>query len=426
MTTWHPAGDVRALHQRRVERDATLFLALDAAVRQREAHVPGELPEAMRAVLSDPPTVAHAVFELPHIRQWMLTLREFVVHNLHTSGVTERLLVHAFELHRLRLAASLRVGASGAIASVVVPPNRSVHLPGLGRYHRYPEGSEGSIVRVGSEACSWENSELVGCELWTSDLLVRKPGSRAYEFPEETSSEVAVWRAAIADFQAELLTGWPLLAREMPVLLRGIVHVECAEEDKHLSGTFGEVPGALYLSWTSNVHVLREALVHEAFHTRLNLMLDGVDVRPFSGSPLFWAPWRFSQRPTVAFVHGVYATLGMFRYNATVVRQRTGAPWQEKLATHWIRLELARWQWNESVAVIDTVHPIAQVWRDVDEALEAFAPLAPVLMDDLLVVCAGERGEIHRALRDGIVTGSVAARCLNGLDAVVRRFLGGP
>ncbi len=82
---------------------------------------------------------------------------------------------------------------------------------------------------------------------------------------------VEVWREALGEAMALIEVSLPTLFAEMTAHLDRIVPVGYYPE-RHLSASFREAPGLIYLSLHPNVLTMAEALVHEFQHSKLNLL----------------------------------------------------------------------------------------------------------------------------------------------------------
>lgn len=394
------------LAARQVERQAIQFLALRQIALERRERVPPYLLHAMDAVMEAPSEteVNQVLFRLPHIRQWCLTLKDFLLFNLGAEGVVHRMEIHAAELDRLLLSASVRTRPKEVHhKSLVIHPSGSVHLPGtgwMGRFVPDAAGQKASIRFEDGKPCFVEAlcNRIGFTELWSTDMLVRRPGSRTYTFPVEDDEEIRRWDLLIQDYKEEVAEHWPAFYKELPYLLQGVVAVETPSGETHLSGTFAEVPGAIYLSWADSLEVIKEAITHELFHTRLNLLIDSEFFdRSFHGEDLFWAPWRFQVRPTIPFIHGVYAHYGMMLHNHLLSRHRPEKTWRSKLATHLIRLTISEVQWFEALKARSYPQLLLGVMEHVmSEFRQVLRNVQSDLRDELLVAAAGEMGELKK------------------------------
>lgn len=89
-----------------------------------------------------------------------------------------------------------------------------------------------------------------------------------------------------------------------------LVPLESASNDKHLSVSFGECPGVVYLAFSSDPHVLAEAIVHEADHQWNNAI--GQQMQLWRGAPAgrpacYRSPWRPDPRPLDGLLLGASA-----------------------------------------------------------------------------------------------------------------------
>ncbi len=79
------------------------------------------------------------------------------------------------------------------------------------------------------------------------------------------------WTAALTDALAAITAALPALARELEVTLERIVPVGF-DRERHLSCSYREAPGLVYLSLHPDPLTLAEAIVHETQHGKLNLL----------------------------------------------------------------------------------------------------------------------------------------------------------
>jgi HEXXH motif-containing protein len=115
---------------------------------------------------------------------------------------------------------------------------------------------------------------------------------------------VAVLRRAFDLVDAHL----PLLGEEMRLVLRTIVPVGWHEQ-RHLSASYQEAIGTVYMTLHPNEMTMVEALIHEFQHNKLNAAfhLDGMLHNAFS--PLYSSPVRPDPRP----LHGVVLAVHAFQ-----------------------------------------------------------------------------------------------------------------
>lgn len=125
----------------------------------------------------------------------------------------------------------------------------------------------------------------------------------------------------------------PLLAEEMRLLLRLVVPVGWHEE-KHLSASYQEAVGLIYLSLHPQPMTMAEALVHEFQHNKINAAFHLDPLLVNAWSPLVKSPVRPDPRP----LHGVVLAVHAFQPVAELYAQmvQTGHPlaanasWRER------------------------------------------------------------------------------------------------
>jgi hypothetical protein len=89
-----------------------------------------------------------------------------------------------------------------------------------------------------------------------------------------------------------------------------VVPLKPASNDQHLSVSFAECPGIVYLAFSSTPNVLAEAIVHEADHQWHNAI--GQQMRLWRGAPAgrpacYRSPWRPDPRPLDGLLLGASA-----------------------------------------------------------------------------------------------------------------------
>ena len=114
------------------------------------------------------------------------------------------------------------------------------------------------------------------------------------------------WASRLREARAIVDRHLPEIATEMRLLLRQVVPVGW-DDQRHLSASYLEAAGVVYLSLHPHVMTLAEALVHEFQHNKLNLAL-GFDPLIENGfAPLFASPVRPDPRPLRGVLLAVHA-----------------------------------------------------------------------------------------------------------------------
>jgi HEXXH motif-containing protein len=118
---------------------------------------------------------------------------------------------------------------------------------------------------------------------------------------------VEVWLDALREALRIVRDFVPELRVEMNECVEVIVPVGF-DPEKHLSASYREVVGTLYVSLHPEVMTMAEALVHELSHTKLNLLFDVDPVLENAFEPLYVSPVRPDPRP----LHGVLLAVHAF------------------------------------------------------------------------------------------------------------------
>ncbi len=111
---------------------------------------------------------------------------------------------------------------------------------------------------------------------------------------------VEEWVDALNEAFGIILSAFPELEEEMEVYVQLLVPVGF-DTERHLSASYQEAIGTLYLSLHPDPMTMAEALVHEFSHGKLNALFEVDPVLENAFSPLFTSPVRPDPRP----LHGV-------------------------------------------------------------------------------------------------------------------------
>jgi HEXXH motif-containing protein len=130
---------------------------------------------------------------------------------------------------------------------------------------------------------------------------------------------VSTLRGAI-DLVARYLPG---IRQEMRLLLQEVVPVGY-DPERHLSASYREAVGLVYLSLHPNLLTMTEALIHEFQHNKLNMLWTLAPLLENAFSPLFRSPVRPDPRP----LHGVLLAVHAFQPVARLYEEmdRAGDP----------------------------------------------------------------------------------------------------
>jgi hypothetical protein len=123
---------------------------------------------------------------------------------------------------------------------------------------------------------------------------------------------IETWLAARRGARALVATHLPDLRAEMSLYLQQIVPVGFFE-DRHLSASYREVIGTIYLSLHPSPMTMVEAIIHEFQHNKLNALFESDDVLENAHEPLYASPVRPDPRPLHGVLLAVHAFLPVAR-----------------------------------------------------------------------------------------------------------------
>jgi hypothetical protein len=137
--------------------------------------------------------------------------------------------------------------------------------------------------------------------------------------PDKRGNPVDLGGRPVDAWVHSLRSAFELVARHMPevreemaLYVQAIVPVGYYE-DKHLSASYREAIGTLYMSLHPNDMTMAEALIHEFQHNKLNALLELDDVIENAHVPLYKSPVRPDPRPLHGILLAVHAFLPVAR-----------------------------------------------------------------------------------------------------------------
>lgn len=122
----------------------------------------------------------------------------------------------------------------------------------------------------------------------------------------------AEWTGALGAALGRIERHLPDLYAEMDLFVAQMVPVGWHEE-KHLSASYQEIIGTLYLTLHPSQMTLSEALIHEFSHNKLNALFELDDVLENAFAPLYTSPVRPDPRPLHGVLLAVHAFLPVAR-----------------------------------------------------------------------------------------------------------------
>jgi HEXXH motif-containing protein len=140
---------------------------------------------------------------------------------------------------------------------------------------------------------------------------------------------VVDWTKSLRDGLRIIETTLPDLRREMDLFVQQIVPVGF-DEQKHLSASYQEAIGTIYMSLHPSLMTMTEALIHEFSHNKINALFELDDVLENAFSPLYTSPVRPDPRPLHGVLLAVHAFLPVARLYEKMIE--TGHPLAQNAA----------------------------------------------------------------------------------------------
>jgi HEXXH motif-containing protein len=133
--------------------------------------------------------------------------------------------------------------------------------------------------------------------------------------------DVSEWAAALTGALDPIARHLPEIRAEMDLFVSQIVPVGW-DPVRHLSASYQEIIGTLYLSLHPSRMTLSEALIHEFSHNKLNALFEVDDVLENAWSPLYTSPVRPDPRPLHGVLLAVHAFLPVARLYERMIAAR--------------------------------------------------------------------------------------------------------
>ncbi len=122
------------------------------------------------------------------------------------------------------------------------------------------------------------------------------------------SKSLSEWRAMLNDGLALIAAHLPALHSEFELFIQQIVPVGY-DAEKHLSASYQEAIGTIYMTLHPSLMTMTEALIHEFSHNKINALFELDDILENAFSPLYASPVRPDPRP----LHGVLLAVHAFQ-----------------------------------------------------------------------------------------------------------------
>jgi HEXXH motif-containing protein len=129
------------------------------------------------------------------------------------------------------------------------------------------------------------------------------------------------WCGTLRDALALVGEHLPDLAAEIDLLVQQIVPVGY-DEVKHLSASYQEAIGTIYMTLHPSLMTMTEALIHEFSHNKINALFELDDLLENAYSPLYTSPVRPDPRPLHGVLLAVHAFLPVARLYEKMIEAR--------------------------------------------------------------------------------------------------------
>jgi hypothetical protein len=129
------------------------------------------------------------------------------------------------------------------------------------------------------------------------------------------------WTRALRDALALVAEHMPDLRAEMSLFVQQIVPVGY-DAGKHVSASYREAIGTVYMSLHPSTMTMTEAIVHEFQHNKLNALFEIDDVLENAFAPLYASPVRPDPRPLHGVLLAVHAFLPVARLYERMLEAR--------------------------------------------------------------------------------------------------------
>ncbi|MBM4344904.1 MAG: hypothetical protein FJ100_16170 [Deltaproteobacteria bacterium] len=177
--------------------------------------------------------------------------------------------------------------------------------------------------------------------LWVTDCdnnplaMVEAHPDKQGNRPDWGGRDPRQWVAALREALDLVDAHLPLLGRELRLIARVVVAVGW-DAERHLSASYKEAVGTLYMTLHPQVMTMAEALVHEYQHNKINAAFHLDPLLHNAWSPLYASPVRPDPRP----LHGVVLAVHAFQPVARLYEAMadaghafaTNAAWQARFA----------------------------------------------------------------------------------------------
>ncbi len=156
-------------------------------------------------------------------------------------------------------------------------------------------------------------------------LADNNPFAMVEAHPDKSGNAVSLGDKPVGDWVSSLTGALELIAKHLPalraeldLLLAQLVPVGF-DASSHLSASYREAIGTIYLSLHPSLMTMTEAVIHELSHNKLNALFESDEVLENAFSPLYTSPVRPDPRPLHGVLLAVHAFLPVARLYETMI-----------------------------------------------------------------------------------------------------------
>ena len=145
------------------------------------------------------------------------------------------------------------------------------------------------------------------------------------------------WTSMIRDSLALIDAHLPDLAGEIRLFVQQIVPVGFHEE-RHLSASYQEAIGTIYMTLHPSLMTMTEALIHEFSHNKINALFELDELLSNAWTPLYTSPVRPDPRPLHGVLLAVHAFLPVARLYEKMIAAGHPLAQREDFVTRYHRI----------------------------------------------------------------------------------------
>ncbi len=335
-----PAGSpddlVKAVFQKEYQASLIRLIELKKILEAESADLAQQTQfgSAVSILATMPSDIQRAVIGYPTTGLWIDVAWNLILRKAHQLFPDLHLRSHLQEFWRWVIAVAILHQRGNFEATTLTSQDGNIYLPGTGLFiepvdrvafrfvHLIIQG--GQPMTLSDDTHRQQPIAFTLCqiptafndiELNTTDQDMQLGGRTRLEFDDLRNGCDNLWKEVLTQAFQWIQAGNPLLASEMESGISVIGPLAAPDNTTHLSMTFQATPGLIALSWTTDVSVLVDALIHEYHHHKLYALM-AVDPLLVGNSheEIYYSPWRSDGRHLHGILHGTYVFQAVLRF----------------------------------------------------------------------------------------------------------------